>query len=113
MSEPDIKDAAEYNYSNFKPDYYNFTEFKGAKAGEKALDFDAYGLDGEKVKLSDFLGTWLVLETGSFSCPMYVGNIHKMNRLAKKFKDVRFLVLYVREAHPGSSVPPSNQLRKK
>jgi len=113
MNKPNIKDVAEYNYTSFKPEYYNFKEFKGAKPGEKAIDFDAYGLDGEKVKLSDFLGTWLVLETGSFSCPMYVGNIHKMNRLAKEFKDVRFLVLYVREAHPGSSVPPLKSVEEK
>lgn len=113
MNEPDIQDTAEYNYTNFKADYYNFTEFKGAKAGEKAIDFDAFGLDGEKVKLSDYFGTWLVLETGSFSCPMYVGNIQKMNRLAKEFNDVRFLVLYVREAHPGSSVPPLKSIKEK
>ena len=44
---------------------------------------------------------------------MYVGNIQKMNRLAKEFKDVLFLVLYVREAHPGSSVPPLKSIKEK
>ena len=107
------KDAAKYNYTKFKPEYYNFTTFEGPKAGEKAVDFDAYGLDGGKVKLSDYFGTWLVLETGSFSCPMYVGNIQKMNRLVKDFKDVRFLVLYIREAHPGSNVPPLKSIKEK
>ncbi|MGB3729140.1 MAG: deiodinase-like protein [Thermodesulfobacteriota bacterium] len=113
MSDTTTKDIAEYNYCNFKAEYYNFSEFKGAKPGEKALDFDAFGLDGEKVKLSDYFGTWLVLETGSFSCPMYVGNIQKMNQVAKEFPDVRFLVLYIREAHPGSSVPPHKSIEEK
>lgn len=113
MNKPNDNEIAKYNYPTFKPEYYNFTDFKGPKAGEKAVDFEAYGLDGEKVKLSDFFGSWLVLETGSFSCPMYVGNIQKMNRLIKEFEDVRFLVLYVREAHPGSNVPPSKEIKEK
>ena len=113
MNDQSTKDIAEYNYCSFKPEYYKFTDFKGPKPGEKAFDFEAFGLDGEKVKLSDYFGTWLVLETGSFSCPMYVGNIKKMNRLAKEFQDVRFLVLYVREAHPGSSVSPLKSIKEK
>ena len=113
MNKPNANEVAKYNYNSFKPEYYNFADFKGPKAGEKALDFDAYGLDGEKVKLSDYFGTWLVLETGSFSCPMYVGNIQKMNWLVREFKDVRFLVLYIREAHPGSSVPPLKSIKEK
>ncbi len=103
----------EYNYCKFKPEYYNFFDFKGPKPGEKVQDFEAFALDGEKVKLSDYFGAWLVLETGSFSCPMYVGNIKKMNVLAEEFKDVRFLVLYVREAHPGSNVPHQTSIEEK
>ena len=113
MNDQSAKEVSEYNYTSFKPEYYNFSDFKGAKPGEKAIDFDAYGLDGEKVKLSDYFSSWLVLESGSFSCPMYVGNIKKMNDLAKEFKDVRFLVLYIREAHPGSNVPPLKSIKEK
>lgn len=113
MNKPNTDEVSKYNYTAFKPEFYNFIDFKGPKAGEKAIDFDAYGLDGEKVKLSDFFGTWLVLETGSFSCPMYVGNIQKMNRVASEFKDIQFLVLYVREAHPGSNVPPGTEIKEK
>ncbi len=65
------------------------------------------------MKLSDFFGSWIVLESGSFSCPMYVGNISGMNALDNEFKDLRFLVLYVREAHPGSSVPTQNSIEEK
>lgn len=113
MNTQNNNEVEEYNYCSFKPMYYNFFDFKGPKPGEKALDFEAYGLDGEKVKLSDFFGSWLVLETGSFSCPMYVGNIKKMNNLLKQFQDVRFVVLYVREAHPGSNVPSLVSIKDK
>lgn len=113
MNKSNDNELVEYNYCSFKPKYYNFFDFKGPKAGEKALDFEAYSLDGEKVKLSDYFGSWLVLETGSFSCPMYVGNIKKMNELYDEFKDVTFLVLYVREAHPGSNVPSITSIKEK
>jgi peroxiredoxin len=113
MSNTTTKEITDYNYCNFKAEYYNISEFQGPKPGEKALDFDAFRLDGEKVKLSDYFGTWLVLETGSFSCPMYVGNIQKMNQVAKEFPDVQFLVLYIRETHPGSSVPPHKSIEEK
>ena len=105
--------TADYNYSEFKPKYYNFFDFKGPKPGEKASDFEAYTLEGDKIKLSDYFGSWIVLESGSFSCPMYVGNIVDMNTVAKEFKDVQFLVLYVREAHPGSNVPAQNSIEEK
>ena len=113
MNEPSEKEIEEYNYCKFKPEYYNFFSFKGPKPGEKAQDFEAFTLDGEKVKLSDYFGTWVVLETGSFSCPMYVGNIKQMNVLVKEFKDVRFLVLYIREAHPGSNIPSITSIKEK
>ena len=106
-------ETTDYNYSKFKPKYYNFYDFKGPKPGEKASDFEAYTLEGNKVNLSDYFGSWIVLESGSFSCPMYVGNILDMNTVAKEFKDVTFLVLYVREAHPGSSVPAQNSIEEK
>ena len=44
---------------------------------------------------------------------MYVGNIKQMNVLAKEFTDVRFLVLYIREAHPGSNVPSVTSIKEK
>lgn len=110
MSDKEIK---EYNYSVFKPEYYNFFDFKGPKPGEKATDFEAYNFDGEKVKLSDYFGSWIVIESGSFSCPMYVGNVLDMNTVAEEFQDVKFLVLYVREAHPGSNVPAQNSIEEK
>ncbi|MEM7009641.1 MAG: deiodinase-like protein [Thermodesulfobacteriota bacterium] len=113
MSDINSNKAEGYNYESFKPKYYNFFDFKGPKAGEQVIDFEATTLKGEKVKLSDYFGKWIVLESGSFSCPMYVGNILDMNTVAKEFQDVEFLVLYVREAHPGSNVPAQSSLEEK
>lgn len=94
-----------YRYDKFKPFQYDFSKFEGSKAGEAAMDLVATKLNGETVKLSDFFGSWIVLETGSITCPIYEAKVEPMNRLARKFTDVTFLVLYVREVHPGENIP--------
>lgn len=91
-----------YNYSRFRTSNYEYEKFPGPKAGEEMLDFTLHTLDGSEVKLSEYRGKWLVLETGSLTCPMYVKNIRPIDKLTKQFPDVTFLVVYVREAHPGS-----------
>ena len=97
----------------FKMDFYKLDEFPGPKPGENAVEFTATTLNGDKVKLSDYHGKAVVLETGSISCPMYVKEVPPMNILSKKFSDVQFLVLYVREAHPGSKIPRHKSLDDK
>ncbi|MBU2951941.1 redoxin domain-containing protein [Tamlana agarivorans] len=90
-----------YNYEHFNPRDYNFKNFKGPKAGAKYIDFEATTLDGKTVKFSDFLDKTIVLDTGSITCPMYANTTGPMNLLKEQFPDVHFLLLYVREAHPG------------
>ena len=92
---------ASYNYKHFNPSDYNFKEFKGPKPGEKYFDFEAKTLDGKTVKLSDYLDKTIVLDTGSITCPMYANTKGPMNLLKKQYPNVHFLLLYVREAHPG------------
>ena len=91
-----------YNYGRFKTSNYDYEKFPGPKAGETMLDFTLHNMSGDAVKLSDYRGQWLVLETGSLTCPMYVKNIRPIDKLKEKYPDVAFLVVYVREAHPGS-----------
>ncbi|KAA8962457.1 deiodinase-like protein [Mycobacterium sp.] len=93
-----------YNYDHFGLEHRSMDHLGGVAVGEPAPDFTATRLDGTEVKLSDFRGKPVVLETGSASCPMYVGHIEPMNALAFRFPDVAFLVLYVREAHPGRRI---------
>lgn len=90
-----------YLTPRFKPGLYNWDMFIGPRAGEPAVDFTATDMDGKEVRLSDFRGKWVVLETGSATCSQYTKNIGSMAELARKFPDVEFLVVYVREAHPG------------
>lgn len=95
-----------YNYDRFRMDHHPMDQFPGPAPGEPAIDFRAHTLDGREVRLSDFEGQILVVETGSFTCPHYVGNIAPMHQLAFEFPEALFVVLYVREAHPGNRIGP-------
>ncbi|MFQ5660061.1 MAG: deiodinase-like protein [Gammaproteobacteria bacterium] len=90
-----------YLAPRFRVKEYDWGVFVGPAAGEKAPDFTVTDQDGNEVKLSDYLGRWVVLETGSVTCSMYAKNIPGMKVLRKEFPDVEFLLIYVREAHPG------------
>jgi peroxiredoxin len=90
-----------YLRPRFSPSHYDLSAFPGPRAGESARDFTLYDLDGNPVKLSAYRGKWVVLETGSATCSMYTKNIPGIKQLQDEFPDVEFLVVYVREAHPG------------
>ena len=102
-----------YNYKRFDTEHYDLMSFPGPQLGDMAGDFALFYLSGAEVKLSDYAGSWLVLETGSITCNMYTRNISKMNKLREKYSDVEFILIYVREAHPGSKLPQHNSLDKK
>ena len=104
---------AEYNYSHFNPKDYNFSDFKGPKAGEQYIDFQAKTLDGRDVSLSDYLDKPIVLETGSITCPMYANTSSPMNKLKEKSPNVNFLLLYIREAHPGKRTNAISDIHEK
>jgi len=90
-----------YNYEHFDPKEYNFKTFVGPKPGELYVDFEATTLNGEKVRLSTYLDKPIVLETGSITCPIYASRTKAMNKLMHDHPEVHFLLLYIREAHPG------------
>jgi len=102
-----------YNYKNFKAREYDFSTFSGPRVGEKALDFSATTLDGIKTNLSSFFGNWIVLEMGSITCPITESKIVPMNDLAHSFPGITFLVLYVREAHPGEKIRQHGSFEEK
>ncbi len=103
----------DYNYKRFSPSNYEYGNFAGPKAGEPMQDFALQSLDGKEVKLSDYSGKWLVIETASLTCPMFVKNVNPIKMLIPKYPDVEFLVVYVREAHPGSRTGPHESMEKK
>lgn len=103
-----------YNTPRFKVHDYNFDMFIGPAAGEKFKDFTLTDLEtGQDVKLSDFAGKWVVIETGSSTCSMYTKNIVTMKDVAAEFPDVEFLMVYVREAHPGERLGPHKSIDEK
>jgi hypothetical protein len=103
-----------YNYNRFKLSHYDdYGSFNGLDVGELAFDFTAYTLDGDMVKLSDFLEKPVVLETGSITCNVYTANVPQMLTLAEKFPQFNFLVLYIREAHPGEKIGPHTSMDEK
>jgi peroxiredoxin len=111
-----------YNYGTFTKDMLlkvmaaAKTAVGGPRPGEKAPEFEARTLDGDKVKLSDFRGKKnVVLTFGSATCPMTAGSIGGIDDLAEKFDsdDVQFFFIYVREAHPGEKIGAHNSMEEK
>jgi len=97
--------AAEYNYRRFAAHEYDYDNFEGLGKSQRFRDAEVYTLDGDKVRVSDFLDKPLVLETGSMTCPMYAKSAGPMQDYAARYPDLNFVVLYVREAHPGERIP--------
>ena len=102
-----------YNYAHFNPKDYKFTEFIGPKAGEAYIDFKATTLEGKEVSLSEYLDKPIVLDTGSITCPMYANTTKAMNALQERYPEVHFLLLYIREAHPGQRTGAVKSLDEK
>ncbi|WP_223826735.1 deiodinase-like protein [Flagellimonas sp. S3867] len=55
----------------------------------------------------------MVIETGSNTCPMYVKCVPKMEIFREMCPEVNFLMVYVREAHPGERVKSHESLTDK
>lgn len=94
----------DYNYENFSTDEYNFDDSKYMEIGSKALNFELETVDGGYKKILDFSGDYLVLEMGSITCPLFQGRRDSMLKISQDFDNVSFVVLYIREAHPGSFI---------
>ncbi|MDJ0925441.1 MAG: redoxin domain-containing protein [Acidimicrobiia bacterium] len=102
-----------YNYSRFRTSFYDLATFDGPRVGEAMPDFELTTIDGSPIRLSELLDRPLVLETGSVTCPMYAKGVEAMQELAARHPEVRFAVLYVREAHPGGRVGPHQSVSEK
>ena len=99
-----------YNYAFFKNSEYNLTHSSGLKIGQKIVDIEVYDLDGNVKPFLSFINKPTILETGSITCGMFAHQSKQMNKLAKKHQDFTFLLLYVREVHPGELIGPHDSL---
>ena len=111
-----------YNYSSFNKDLLlkdiaaSKMSSGGPRPGDRAPDFEARSLDGDRISLSDFEGKQnVVLAFGSATCPMTAGSIRGLNNLYDEYngEDVQFLFVYVREAHPGDELPAHKRIEEK
>jgi tetratricopeptide (TPR) repeat protein len=69
--------------------------------GRPAPDVTLQGPDGRDFPLSSLRGRPLVLMLGSFTCPQLRHGAPEVSRLYERHKGaVRFLMVYIREAHP-------------
>jgi len=89
-----------YNYRHFRAGKYHFLHEVGPEVGEE-LDLEARTLEGNPVCLSDLRGQPVVLETGSVTCGVYADKVDWWREIAERHPEARFVLLYVREAHPG------------
>lgn len=102
-----------YNYKQFTPELVKPNGFPGPKAGEPLLDATLYKLDGSETSLRSLLTGPTVIETGSLTSPSYLHGMPQMNEMARAFAHVTWLMIYVREAHPGSKIGPHTSLEEK
>lgn len=102
-----------YNYRKFKIKEYDLIHSNGIQVGELLPEFEVLTYSGERKKTTDFLTKPVILETGSITCGMFAGQIKAMEALAKENEDYVFLILYVREAHPGRKILPHQSIDSK
>jgi AhpC/TSA family len=96
---------ATYNYQSFsfaleEPELDRWSQH-GPHPGEPAPDFQLDDLDGNPLRLSLLRGKPVVLEFGSYSCPIFSDRVPEMERIAREHPEAEFLVIAIREAHPG------------
>ncbi|MCF6302513.1 MAG: hypothetical protein L3J13_04840 [Devosiaceae bacterium] len=104
---------ASYNYDKFSADEYDLSNFAGPKAGDKAPDALFTMADGSFRRLLDFSEEFLVVELGSVTCPLFQSRRKTMAQLSIHYSQVKFVVLYIREAHPGAEIKQHAQMQDK
>lgn len=104
-----------YNYPHFGFSSYVEGQQRSVAEGEQALDAVLFDGAGDLVLLSSLWSRKpIVVEFGSITCPVFVGNVPTMNGVADKYREeVDFYVLYTREAHPGQNYPAHQSLEAK
>lgn len=75
--------------------------------GDRMPDFDLPTVDGGRVRSADLASTGpLLLVFGSSTCPVTDHAAPGLTELHRRYADrVRFVMVNVREAHPGGAVP--------
>ena len=83
--------------------------------GDRIPDFDLTTLDGGRFRSADLTETGpALLVFGSYTCPVTESAAPGLNQLRERFGgQVRFVMVNVREAHPGKNVPQPQSMDQK
>jgi hypothetical protein len=82
--------------------------------GDLLPPLDLVTTEGQRVRSDDFAGRPLFLTFGTITCPMTATAGPVQKRLFREYGDrVRFLTVYVREAHPGERYPQPSTMAQK
>ncbi len=73
----------------------------GPQPGEPAPAFELTGVTGETVTLASLRGKPVVIEFGSYTCPVFRRQVEPLQTLQARFGDnVHWVLVYTKEAHP-------------
>lgn len=88
---------------------------KAPRPGERLPQFDLPLIDGGHIDTTDFAGRKpMLIVTGSLSCPMTASSNSLLKEMYQEFgQDIDFLMLMVREAHPGEHLEQPRSLDQK
>jgi peroxiredoxin len=112
-------DEREYNYDRFHPnilakDMKLIRHPEGPHLGDLAPDFALKDTNGKEWRLTELQGRPVVLIIGSGTCPMTQGNLPGLQALHEEYSDrCTWLMLYVREAHPGEKMSSHKDYEQK
>jgi thiol-disulfide isomerase/thioredoxin len=85
-----------------------------ARVADSLPEFRLLTTDGDYISRTDLAGRPVLIAFGSISCPMTASAMPALKRLHAQFGDaVRFLMLDVREAHPGENIEQPDTLEAK
>ena len=110
--------ANEYRYKRFTTNLL-FRDLRfgkgGAGPGDSFPPFQLVTTEGDRLVNSDVFGDQPVLFVfGSMTCPMTASAAPSVEELYSEFGDrVEFIMLYVREAHPGELISQAESMDEK
>jgi cytochrome oxidase Cu insertion factor (SCO1/SenC/PrrC family) len=112
-------DVDQYNHEHFVPGMFLQDNQLGQrseapKPGSLAPEFALRDAAGNAWNLQELQGRPVVLLIGSGTCPVTQGNLPGLQELHAEYKDrCQWLMLYVREAHPGEKMPAHKSYEQK
>jgi cytochrome oxidase Cu insertion factor (SCO1/SenC/PrrC family) len=84
------------------------------RGAELAPDFELKDLEGRQWRLSELLGQPVVLIFDSGTCPLTAGGIPGLKKLDEELATpAKWLMVYIREAHPGEDTPSHRSMEQK